>query len=239
MAGENGAPQPVRHEVKWTDRKIGAFWSIVSDVSGEQFFSRRAAGVFLDIAAAHLGHKVLDVGCGDGWLVQEMRRRGYEAIGVDPSPPDSPYLFKMKATELGALADRQFDSAVSLETFEHVLPEELPAAVQAISSVLRRGGKLIFTTPLEENLRDEMCVCPDCHAVFHRWQHQQSFSKESLARILEAAGLQPLSFRGFELPFSFLFVPRFLRPPFTRFWAWLRGRYHRKVSVLVVAQRFA
>jgi SAM-dependent methyltransferase len=239
MSSNTDRPKPVRHEVEWNEQKIGEFWNIVSDVNRDMFFSRRASGVFLDIARRHLGHKVLDVGCGPGWLVQEMRRRGYDALGVDPSPPDEPYLIKMRATELDALGAGAFDSAVSLETFEHVLPAELPATFSAIARVLKPGGKLLFTLPLEEKMQDETCVCPDCHAVFHRWQHQQSFSEKSITDLLQPAGFEPLSFRGFELPFSFLFMPNFLRPAFTRFWAWLRKRYRRKISVLVVARRRA
>lgn len=237
MSSTSSQIKPVRHEVEWNEPKIGEFWNIMSDVNGDQFFSRRATGVFLDIASKHLGHKVLDVGCGPGGLVRELRRRGYDALGVDPSPPDEPYIIKMKGTELAALGEQEFDSAVSLETFEHVLPAELPATFSAIASVLRPGGKVVFTIPLEENLQEETCVCPDCHAVFHRWQHLQSFSQKSITELLQSAGLEPLSFRGFELPFAFLFVPNFLRPGFSRFWAWLRKRHHRKSSVLVVAQR--
>ncbi|HMD83522.1 MAG TPA: class I SAM-dependent methyltransferase [Terriglobia bacterium] len=239
MSSTSAQPKPLRHEVEWSEQKIGEFWNIMSDVNGDQFFSHRASGVFLDIAGKHLGRKVLDVGCGLGGLVREMRRRGYDAMGVDPSPPDEPYLIKMKGTELDALGKQGFDSAVSLETFEHVLPAELPATFSAIARVLRPGGKLVFTIACEENLQEETCVCPDCHATFHRWQHLQSFSQGSITNLLQSAGLEPLSFRGFELPFAFQFVPNFLRPAFSRFWAWLRKRYHRKSSVLVVAQRRA
>jgi SAM-dependent methyltransferase len=230
-------PKRLRHDVEWDEEKVAAFWAVASDVNRSQFFSRRAGGVFLDIARKHLGHTVIDVGCGDGWLVREMRRRGYDAVGTDPSPPDEPFLVRMKGSELDALGARRFDSAVSLETFEHVLPAQLPATLSAISRVLKPGGKLVFTVPLQENMQEEMTVCPDCHAVFHRWQHQQSFSRQSIIDLLRSAGFEPLSFRDFELPFTFSFVPDFLMPAFTRFWASLRRHHQRKSSVMVVALR--
>jgi SAM-dependent methyltransferase len=240
MAQTNGqAGHLSGHDVKWDKQKISDFWGIFSGVTGQQFFSRRAGSVFLDIAEKYLGHRVLDVGCGDGSLVREMRRRGYDATGTDPSPSGEAHLIRMEADQVGSLGEDTFDSVVSLETFEHVLPEELPAAFAAIAYILRPHGKFVFTVPLEENLQDEMCVCPDCHAIFHRWQHQQSFSRQSISDLLERAGLQPILFRGFELPFSLSFVPGVLKPQFARFWAWLRRRYHRKNSVLVVAQRRA
>jgi len=111
------------------------------------------------------------------------------------------------------------------------------ATLSAICHVLKPGGKLVFTIPLEEDMQDETTVCPDCHAVFHRWQHQQSFSPQSITDLLRRAGFEPLSYHDFELPFAFSFVPNFLMPAFTRFWALLRKRYHHKSSVMVVALR--
>lgn len=230
-------PKRFRHSVEWDEQKIREFWGIIAEVNREQFFSRRAGGVFLDIARKHLGHKVIEVGCGHGVLVREMQKRGYDAVGTDPTPPDDPYLLKLKGTELDALGAERFDSAVSLETFEHVPPAELPGTLSAIARVLKPRGKLVFTVPLEEDMRQEMCVCPDCHAVFHRWQHQQSFSIQALVALLKPAGFEPLLFRGFEVPPAFPLVPGFLRPAFSRLWAWLRKRYQLKISVLVVAQR--
>lgn len=230
-------PQRFRHEVQWDEQKIAEFWPIVADVNSAQFFSRRAGEVFLRITGKHLGHTVLDVGCGHGVLVHALRKRGYEAIGTDPAPADDPHLLKLKATEVDVLGAARFDSVVSLETFEHLLPAELPVALGAIARVLKPRGKLVFTVPFEERMQDEMCVCPDCHAVFHRWQHQQSFSRLSLERLLTDAGFKAVAFRGFEMPFALPLVPAPLHPAFSRFWSWLRRRSHRNSGVLVVAER--
>jgi len=224
-----------RHEVEWDERKIADFWRLVADVNSAQFFSRRAGEVFLRIVRRHLGPRVLDVGCGHGVLVNMLRKLGYDAVGTDPAPPDDPHLFKLKATELDALGSARFDSVVSLETFEHLLPADLPVALESIARVLKPGGKLIFTVPFEEDLQYEMCVCPDCHAVFHRWQHQRSFSRQSIEDLLAPARFTAVAFRGFEVPFAMPFLPRLLHPIFSRFWSWLRRRGRRNTGVLVVA----
>jgi SAM-dependent methyltransferase len=230
-------PKRIKHKVEWDNQKIAEFWHVVSEVCSEKFFSRRAGGAFLEIAKKHLGRHVLDVGCGDGFLVQEMRRRGYEAIGADVAPGEDPYLFKIPGTELEKLGKERFDSAVSLETFEHLLPEKLVPTLCSIARVLKPGGKLIFTVPFEEKLQEAACVCPDCHALFHRWQHQQAFTRESLGALLRSAGFEPISFRHFSVPAQIGLVPRFAWPVYTLLYAWLKRGFHRLIEILVVACR--
>lgn len=230
-------PKRIKHKVEWDDQKIAEFWNVVSNVCNEKFFSRSAGRPFLEIAKKHLGQHVLDVGCGDGFLVHEMRRRGYKAIGADVAPREDPYLFKISGTELEKLGVERFDSAVSLETFEHVLPEKLVPTLRSIARVLKPGGKLIFTVPFEEKLQEAACVCPDCHALFHRWQHQQAFTRESLSALLKSAGFEPISFRPFSVPVQIGLVPRFAWPVCTLLYAWLKQGLHRLIEMLVVARR--
>jgi SAM-dependent methyltransferase len=230
-------PKRIKHKVEWDDQKIAEFWNAASDVWSEKFFSHGAGGAFLEIAKKHLGRHVLDVGCGDGFLVQEMRRRGYEAIGADLAPGEDPNLFKIPGTELEKLGIERFDSAVSLETFEHMLPEKLVPTLCSIARVLKPGGKLIFTVPFEENLQEEACVCPDCHALFHRWQHQQAFTRESLSALLKSAGFEPISFRNFSVPMQIDLVPRFAWPAFTLLYAWLKQGLRRPIKIMGVARR--
>jgi SAM-dependent methyltransferase len=238
MSSTAGQPKRIKHKVEWDEQKVAEFWSVFSGACSESYFSHRAGGAFLEIAKKHLGRHVLDVGCGDGFLVRQMRRRGYEAIGADVAPGEGPYLFKISGTELENLGMERFDSAVSVETFEHVLPEKLVPTLCSIARVLKPGGKLIFTVPFEERLQEETCVCPDCHAVFHRWQHQQAFTRGSLSALLKSAGFEPISFRHFVVPVPMgRLVPRLAWPLCTLLYGWLKNRIHHLSEMLVVARR--
>jgi len=230
-------PKRIKHKVEWDDQEIAEFWNVVSEACSEKFFARSAGGAFLEIAKKHLGRHVLGVGCGDGFLVHEMRGRGYEAIGADVAPREDPYLFKIPSTELEKLGTERFDSAVSLETFEHLLPEKLVPTLCSIVRVLKPGAKLISTVPFEEKLQEAACVCPDCHALFHRWQHQQAFTRESLSALLKSAGFEPISFRPFSVPGQIVLVPHFAWPLCTLLYAGLKQSLHRLVEILVVARR--
>src|SRR5687768_10081670 len=54
-----------------------------------QIASRRLAtdAAVVDAVAARRPRRVLDVGCGEGWLARALGERGIEATGVDASPP--------------------------------------------------------------------------------------------------------------------------------------------------------
>ena len=46
-----------------------------------------AVAAVADALAARGGHRVLDVGCGEGWLARALAERGAEVLGVDGSEP--------------------------------------------------------------------------------------------------------------------------------------------------------
>ena len=86
---------------------------------------------------------ILDLGCGSGWLVERLRREGYNTVGIDSNLQSSKsYLYRRSAYKTG-FADDSFDCIVCLETIEH-----LEAKVYTeIRRVSKDGGKLVVTTP--------------------------------------------------------------------------------------------
>ncbi|MGW7610565.1 class I SAM-dependent methyltransferase [Streptomyces sp. NPDC054766] len=117
-------------------------------------FSRLAA-----LSGAETGDRVLDVGCGTGYLTRRMAAAvGPEGTvtGVDPSPSVLAYARRRNRAGQGAactyregvaealdLPDGSFDTVVTSLMLHH-LPEELrPAALQEMWRVLRPGGRLL------------------------------------------------------------------------------------------------
>jgi 2-polyprenyl-3-methyl-5-hydroxy-6-metoxy-1,4-benzoquinol methylase len=89
--------------------------------------------------------RILDLGCGDGSYVNELRREGYDIVGIDPNLPSSAegdYLFRRSAYESG-FEDSMFDAIVCLETIEHLEPK----VYDEIRRIAKEGCKLIVTTP--------------------------------------------------------------------------------------------
>lgn len=86
---------------------------------------------------------VLDVGCGNGFLVKKLRERGFSAYGVDFSEfagkeiPD--WFIESEAKKL-PFRDKSFDVVISTDFFEHLPEEEID---QVYGEMKRVGHHLI------------------------------------------------------------------------------------------------
>lgn len=89
--------------------------------------------------------EILDLGCGDGWLVKTLRNNGFKVIGIDPNLPVNAatnFLLRRNAYETG-FKDNTFDFVICLETIEHLGPKVYPE----IRRILKQNGRIFVTTP--------------------------------------------------------------------------------------------
>ena len=124
-------------------------------VREERIASRRAGtdAAIVDAVLHTRATRVLDVGCGEGWLARTLALEGCEVVGVDASPE-----LVAEATELGGarfevatyaqLSERarewgRFDTAVC--NFA-LLGEDLQTPLRALRDLLHEGGTLIVQT---------------------------------------------------------------------------------------------
>jgi len=83
------------------------------------------------------GSRVLDVGCGDGGLVNRLQGLGFDALGVDPAAPVHPRLIREPAERVRGLG--RFDAVIAVMTLHHA---ELDAMTSAFTRLLRPDGRL-------------------------------------------------------------------------------------------------
>ena len=98
------------------------------------------------------------------------------------------------AFKVGSIARTGLDSAscdvvMCTETLEHLFPADFDAGLTEIARVLKPGGRLLASVPLEE--RPNFVVCPECQAIFTPYQHMLfNFTIGGLRRALAAHRLE-------------------------------------------------
>lgn len=197
------------HDITWTAEKSAKFWDYFSSVAAfaDQYFSCHSGESVVAYAGKFfpLTGRVLDYGCGPGFLIGHLLRSGVACEGLDFSPTTIQNmrdrfgghpLFRGATAATGLptpLADATMDVIFCVEVVEHLLQEHLAPTFVELHRLLRRGGLLILTTPNEEDLAVSQVVCPECGCLFHRYQHVRTWSAASLRAALEAHGFLTLN----------------------------------------------
>ena len=121
--------------------------------------------VIIDIAKER-GGKVIELGCGYGYLSLELARNGLDVMGVDLSPKsieiakkfakENPFIenfgfLKYICTDFLSmdLGENIFDSVIFFGTLHHI--KELDFLLSNVRRALKKGGNIIAYEPIRDN----------------------------------------------------------------------------------------
>lgn len=109
-----------------------------------------------------VGAEVLDIGCGTGGFLQQLRESGRRGVGIDHSASAAARCRQLDlevhhGEALTVLADlardgRRFGGAMLAHVIEHLDGAAAQALLTAIAAVLAPGGTLLVATPNFANL---------------------------------------------------------------------------------------
>lgn len=100
--------------------------------------------------------KILDVGCGSGWLVKDLKAEGFESFGCDLSEEairiakndnkTSRFIKKASAVKL-PYPRSSFDALVAVSMIEHLTQAEAKKFLREAIRVLKPRGWIFLVTP--------------------------------------------------------------------------------------------
>ena len=189
------------HFHAWTPDTIARLWSIWANnpILRSQFYPAIYYEALLREAAPHLVGvaTIADIGCGSGTVLSLLRAQhiGQRLIGVDLSAAslaalrtrhagDPALVFQVGSIDATGLDSASCDLVICTETLEHLFPADFTAGLAEISRVLKPGGRLLASVPLEE--RPNFVACPECSAIFAPYQHM--LFNFTIAGLTEALG---------------------------------------------------
>ncbi|MFH1317247.1 MAG: class I SAM-dependent methyltransferase [Candidatus Woesearchaeota archaeon] len=100
------------------------------------------------------GKSVLDIGCGGGYLIRLLNKRGMKTFGLEIDKdsadharainPDSE-IYNESAENIGKLLKENVDSAVMIDVLEHI--EDDYKVVSDLGNIINEKGQLIIVVP--------------------------------------------------------------------------------------------
>lgn len=149
-------------------------------------------------------NNIIDVGCGDGYFLDEAKKRGWNVFGTEYM--DSKVEFcRQKGINMaqgilnpGNYTPGFFDVIVSIEVIEHI--NNATEEIKNFNTILRKGGIVYLTTPHYNSLSRH---------VFHgKWNvisypsHLSFYTKKPLRKLFESSGFSLMRFATTGLSIS-------------------------------------
>jgi len=227
------------HQVQWDVQKVSNFWRFIGSVEAHQnnYFTKYYGKAIIKFVKylTDLKGIALDYGCGLGYLSECLLEVGVECSACDFSE-QSVNLVNQKfhnsslwkgAKHIQSLPlpyeDNSIDFIFCVETIEHIIDDFLTPTLNEFYRILKPcTGRLLITTPNDEDLDIGTVLCPVCNSVFHYHQHLRKFNKHSLKSFMDSHGFYT------ELSdvtdFDLLTEPRWVKSPLEirlQKWQWI------------------
>ena len=172
----------------FTDAEAQAAWNAGADAydvfveSGADYYRHEVHGpALLDACEPVHGRRVLDLGCGQGYFSRQLASRGANVTAIDLSPhlvalaqqheTRAPVGIHYESLSASAIATRwpaeTFDLVTACMSLQDMAG--VRAVVQAAATVLRRGGRFVFSVPH-----------PATDTAFRQWERDAAGRKLAL-----------------------------------------------------------
>ncbi|MBN1278031.1 MAG: class I SAM-dependent methyltransferase [Deltaproteobacteria bacterium] len=142
--------------------------------------------------------RVLDIGCGYGFFLNEMKNRGWDVEGIEISPAGRKYAQENlnlhvhgRPIEDLALAANAFDVVTLFYVIEHI---GNPLGIIAnVKRILKPGGMLLLRWPHSTPIVRILGPLANKLDLYHTPYHLYDFSPETISRLLILRGFSEIT----------------------------------------------
>ncbi len=136
------------------------------------------------------GGNILEIGCGQGLLLEELKKEGFNVVGVEPSVSGSVIASRKGLNVINdnfpseTLKNKKYDLIILSQVLEHI--KDPGMFIDEILVILSKGGKILFVQTNWKGL-----IPRYLKSRWHAWvpeQHYWHFTPKGLAYILKKKG---------------------------------------------------
>lgn len=158
-------------------------------------FQRRSSG------CQSTAGRLLDVGCGTGYLLKKILAFGWDALGVDPFPRGEatryPLCNRIIKGTVGDIRTECFNIITAVEVIEHV--ENYMALLRDISNFLHPDGEVILTVPYNWEFKarkNERHILEPMYG--HLWKFDAPGFEKDLKAFFQKVKVEPIYSRTMD-----------------------------------------
>jgi len=165
------------------------------------------AAILVDKQKYPDGARLLDIGCGYGFFLNKMARRGWAVEGIEVSRPGREYAGKtlglsVHSKPLGEMAfpGECFDVVTLFYVIEHVHDPKM--ILQEVYRILKPGGMILLRWPHSTPVVKILGPFAKSFDIYHTPFHLYDFNPKAMQQLLEKCGFSDVQnlIGGFTLP---------------------------------------
>lgn len=184
------------------------------------------------------GHRLLDVGCGIGYLCILSRQQGAEIHGVDASTEALYHArrnveghFSTAVAEGLPYRDDTFDRIIFADVIEHVLDDH--KALEEIVRVAKPGARIVISTPALDGVFTQTWLKTFLHGEHEEYQKnfREGYTEEKLRVTMEECHIHAA-----QTAYSNFFVTEIFLGLAKLGYALQKARYHSQADLVEVSE---
>jgi len=174
------------------------------DVCPQNHLQNEHKSILKKIRAIRTSGKILEIGCGYGFLLDTLNKNGYEAFGIEPSAHAFEFAKNRHGLDVRNVLLEEakypedfFDIVILFDVLEHI--EDVNIFLCTIKKYLKKGGHLLIGTGDIDSFNARLSR--NSWDYFSSWEHISFFSGKSIKYLLRQNGfrdvrIQRVSYKG-------------------------------------------